>query len=112
VARLNFATFQISEADRELQSQFEQGLTSYLKHHGIDPARFHETLTTAWVHAVWHFMPRSAPCQSADDLIARNLKLLDARIMLTHYSAARLFSADARAAYIEPDLQEIPRWPT
>ena len=143
----DFARFQISETDRELQSKFEQGLLptaefthrahvmvaygylardgvesatknmrmgliSYLKHHSIDPAKFHETLTTAWIHAVWHFMQRSAPCQSADDLIARNPELLDAGIMLTHYSAARLFSVDARAAYIEPDLQAIPRWQT
>mgnify|MGYP001156519213 CR=1 FL=1 len=88
------------------------GLVSYLAHHGIDPAKFHETLTTAWILAVWHFMQRSAPCQSADDLIARSPELLDAGIMLTHYSAARLFSNEARAAYIEPDLQAIPRWQT
>ena len=87
-----------------------KGLISYLKHHGIDAARFHETLTTAWILAVWHFMQRSAPCQSADDLIARNPELLDAGIMLTHYSAARLFSDEARASFIEPDLQRIPRW--
>lgn len=86
------------------------GLISYLKHHGIDPAKFHETLTTAWVRAVWHFMQRSAPCRSADDMIARNPQILDGDIMLTHYSAARLFSEDARAAYVEPDLQAIPRW--
>ena len=86
------------------------GLVSYLKHHGIDPGKFHETLTTAWVLAVWHFMQRSAPCASADDLIARNPELLDAGIMLTHYSAARLFSDEARATWIEPDLQAIPEW--
>ena len=87
-----------------------EGLLSYLRHHGIDPTKFHETLTTAWILAVWHFMQKSAPCQSADDLIARNPELLDAGIMLTHYSASRLFSDEARAAYIEPDLQAIPGW--
>ena len=93
-------------------NRMRTGLMAYLTHHGIDPAKFHETMTTAWIHAVWHFMQRSAPCQSADDLIARNPDLLDAGIMLTHYSAARLFSEEARAVYIEPDLQAIPRWQT
>ncbi len=143
--RSGFTTFQMSQMDRRLQTEFERGLlptsefthrahvvvayaylaqngveaaivemrhglVAYLKHHGIDPVKFHETLTTAWIHAVWHFMQRSAPCQSADDLIARNPELLDAGIMLTHYSAARLFSDEARATCLEPDLQAIPGW--
>jgi len=29
--------------------------------------------------------------------------------MLTHYSAGLLFSADARARFVDPDLEEIPR---
>lgn len=143
--RSGFTTFQMSQMDRGLQTEFERGLlptsefthrahvvvayayiaqhgveaaiimmrdglVAYLKHHGIDPAKFHETLTTAWIYAVWHFMQRCAPCESADDLIARNPELLDAGIMLTHYSAARLFSDEARATCLEPDLQAIPGW--
>jgi GNAT superfamily N-acetyltransferase len=87
------------------------GLIGYLKHHGIDPAKFHETLTAAWILAVSHFMQRGDPCTCADDFISRNPDLLDAGIMLTHYSAARLLSEEARRAYIEPDLQLIPRSP-
>jgi hypothetical protein len=34
---------------------------------------------------------------------------LDSKIMLTHYSAAVLFSADARAAFVQPDVDPIPR---
>ena len=41
---------------------------------------------------------------SAADFIARNQELLDSKIMLTHYSASVLFSADARASFVEPDL--------
>ena len=35
-------------------------------------------------------------------------ELLDSRIMLTHYSAAVLFSPDARQSFVAPDIQSIP----
>jgi hypothetical protein len=35
--------------------------------------------------------------------------LLDTRIMLTHYSAELLFSDAARADFVEPNLDPIPR---
>jgi hypothetical protein len=88
-----------------------RGLAAYLRHHGIDPAKYHETLTRAWVLAVWHFMSRSGPLGSSADLIAQNAILLDSKIMLTHYSAALLFSDEARRAFVEPDLDPIPRPP-
>jgi hypothetical protein len=36
--------------------------------------------------------------------------LLDSRIMLTHYSTELLFSDKARAKFVEPDLDPIPRY--
>ncbi len=35
--------------------------------------------------------------------------MLDAKIMMTHYSAEVLFSDEARAEFVEPDLEPIPR---
>jgi hypothetical protein len=35
---------------------------------------------------------------------------LDSKIMLLHYSAGLLFSPEARAAFVEPDLDPIPRY--
>jgi len=35
--------------------------------------------------------------------------LLDSKIMLTHYSAELLFSDQARAEFVEPNLDPIPR---
>jgi limonene-1,2-epoxide hydrolase len=88
------------------------GLAAYLRHHGIDPSKYHETLTRAWILAVWHFMSKTRDAGSSADLIARNPMLLDSKIMLTHYSAALLFSDEARKAFVEPDLDPIPRPPS
>jgi len=84
-------------------------ILNFLKHHGITPTKYHETLTHAWILAVFHFMHRTREAVSADDFINRTTILLDSRIMLTHYSADRLFSQHARAAFVEPDLDPIPR---
>lgn len=86
-------------------------LISLLIHAGIDPSqKYHETLTAAWVLAVNHFMNRSDYCQSTNDLIENNPTLLNSKIMMTHYSAKLLFSDEARKAFIEPNLDPIPRY--
>ena len=54
-------------------------------------------------------MHRSPEASSADDFIERNPLLLDSKIMLTHYSADLLFSDQARADFVEPNLDPIPR---
>lgn len=87
-----------------------EALHGFLRHHRIDPAKYHETMTRAWVLAVRHFLERTPESASADDFIDRNPVLLDSEIMLSHYSADLLFSDDARARWVEPDLEEIPRY--
>lgn len=84
-------------------------LVAFLAHHGIPAAKYHETLTRAWLLAVEHFMHRTPESASADDFIERNPVLLDSGIMLTHYSAELLFSDSARAGFVEPNLDPIPR---
>jgi hypothetical protein len=83
-------------------------LTSFLAHLKVDPGKYHETITRAWIMAVRHFMELSSDSDSADSFIDQNPLLLDADIMLTHYSAQVLFSAEARAAFVEPNLDPIP----
>ena len=83
-------------------------LLGFMRHHGVDPGKYHETITRAWILAVRHFMDRTATSASADEFIDANPVLLDAKIMLTHYSADLLFSHEARARFVEPDLQRIP----
>jgi hypothetical protein len=83
-------------------------LHGFLARHGVDPGKYHETLTRAWILAVRHFMSNTADTSCADAFIDANPDLLDTRIMLTHYSAQRLFSDAARECFIEPDLQPMP----
>lgn len=90
-------------------SALRRSLVRFLKHHGITASKYHETMTRAWVLAVHHFMQKTDAAASADEFMEANPQLLDARIMLTHYSADLLFSDRARNEFVEPDLTAIPR---
>ena len=86
-------------------------LTNLLRHAGIDPAaKFHETLTEAWILAVHHFMAKTDYSNSASDFIEQHPTMLDSKIMLTHYSKELLFSDEARKAFVEPNIDPIPRY--
>ena len=89
--------------------RMKQSLLAFLPHIGVGESKYHETVTRAWVMAVKHFMSESVSCNSAADFISASPQLLDSRIMLTHYSAEVLFSPVAREAFVEPDVQEIPK---
>jgi hypothetical protein len=106
--RLAYVVLTESAVDGAVRAM-RSALHAFLAHHGIDAAKYHETMTHAWVLAVRHFMDRTNQSASADEFVDANPILLDTKIMLTHYSAALLFSPEARSAFIEPDIQPIPR---
>lgn len=105
--RLAYSYLAGSDEDTALQ-RMRAAILGFLHHHAIPATKYHETLTRAWLQAVRHFMDRAGDATSADDFIDRSPVLLDSKIMLTHYSAEVLFSAAARAAFVEPDLDPIP----
>lgn len=85
-----------------------ESLHTFLTRHGIDPAKYHETLTQAWVQAVRHFMDRNPGTESADEFMAGSPRLFETDIMLTHYSREVLFSDAARKTFVAPDREPIP----
>ena len=109
-AHLRLAYVYLSEnnADSSIELM-RDSLIRYLKHNGVDPSKYHETLTKAWVLAVHHFMNKTENSISSDELIDQQPEMLDSRIMMTHYSAEVLFSEEARKAFVQPNLEPIPR---
>lgn len=107
--RLAYVFLATSDVNLALE-RMRAALVGFLCSHGLPVEKYHATLTRAWILAVDHFMHRSREASSADDFIARNPMLLDTKIMLTHYSADLLFSDRARADFVEPNLDPIPRY--
>jgi hypothetical protein len=107
-AHVRLAYVYLVESDVESAvRRMREALLNFIERNGIPRSKFHETITRAWVLAVRHFMSKAGSTSFAD-FIARNPELLDSKIMLTHYSASVLFSPDARASFVEPDLDPIP----
>lgn len=96
--------------DHDAGLRVREALRGFLEHHGVPLSKYHETMTRAWLLAVRHFMVSShTEFGSAAEFIEANPRLLDSTIMLRHYSADLLFSDEARAEFVPPDLDEIPR---
>ena len=109
-AHLRLAYIYLTENDPDRSVELMRDtLDRFLIHNGADPSKYHETITKAWILAVHHFMNKTGNSKSADDLIDKNPSLLDKNIMMTHYSAEVLFSDNARAEFVQPDLDPIPR---
>lgn len=110
-AHLRLAYVYLTEHPTEQAYEFMRDtLRGFLTHHGVDLSKYHETMTRAWILAVRHFMEATSSAQSADDFIEQHPEMLDSKIMMTHYSAEVLFSDEARATFVEPNLEPIPRY--
>ena len=96
------------DADTAL-TLMRSALLAFIQHNKIPVAKYQETLTRAWILAVRHFMAISPVAESAASFMASNPSMLDPKIMLTHYSTEVLFSPEARARFVEPNLELIPR---
>ena len=111
-AHLRLAYVYLAET-RDVEKSLEfvrKALLGLLQHAGIDPAaKYHETLTEAWLLAVHHFMHTQSQTKSADEFINQNPILLNSKIMLTHYSKDVLFSKRAKMNFVSPNLEQIPR---
>ena len=83
-------------------------LKRFLERNNVPPEKFHVTLTHAWLKAVQYFMTRSPSTESFDAFLECDDRLLDSKIMMTHYSKGHLFSETARLEFVEPDLSAIP----
>jgi len=93
-----------SAARTRMRSQIQ----SFLERNAVDPGKYHETMTMAWMDAVRHFIELAVAADSFDAFVQADPRVLDQSIMLTHYSRETLFSSAARTAYLAPDIDPIP----
>jgi hypothetical protein len=108
--RLAFVYLAVGDAETA-HARMRATLLRFLERHGIDAAKYHETITRAWILAVRHFMVQAPGCASAAEFLDRNPILLDPKVMLSHYSAEVLFSPSARQGFVPPDREPIPPHP-
>ena len=74
----------------------------FAAHHG-QSARYHETMTQAWLQLV-----AAAGGASFEEALAAQPELLDKDCLSTYYSATLLASEEAKTQFVLPDLISLP----
>ena len=82
----------------------------FLRHvaesHG-ESEKLNLTMTRFWVEATAHAVERSR-AHDFDALVERTPHLLEQDLPFRHWSRDALFSPEARAGWLEPDLSPLP----
>jgi hypothetical protein len=71
------------------------------------PGKYHETLTVAWARIIAH-MAAGTPGVGFPAFVSAHPELEDRGLLLRHYSGPRLWSEEAQARFVEPDLLPLP----
>jgi hypothetical protein len=107
-AHLTVALWHLLQYDwPEAVERVRRGIKRYNAAHGIvttPTGGYHETLTIFWLRHVRSFL--EAGRNEARSLVALANELTataDKNLPLEHYTRERLFSPEARAAWVEPD---------
>lgn len=113
-AHLTVALWHLLQFDwPEASARVRRGIKRYNAAHGIlttPTGGYHETLTLFWLRTVRTFLEAErnearALVRLANDLAAN----ADRGLPLRHYTRERLFSPEARAGWVEPDLTPLPK---
>jgi len=111
-AHLTVALWHLLQFDwPEAVAHVRRGIKRYNAAHGIlttPTGGYHETLTLFWLRTVRRFLEAErnearALVHLANELIAT----ADKGLPLTLYTRERLFSPEARAGWVEPDLKPL-----
>jgi hypothetical protein len=87
---------------------FADGLREVTQRHG-QAGKYHETLTTFWLRLVAHCVDHRRDLADFDAFLAAYPLLRDSSIAGRHWSKDMLWSAEARAGWVAPDLVPLPQ---
>ncbi|WP_141331155.1 hypothetical protein [Myxococcus sp. AB025B] len=69
--------------------------------------KYHETLTRAWMELVHVAMEYTPGARSFEQLLEAHPHLMDAKLLARHYQKQTLDSAEARTAWVAPDVTPL-----
>jgi len=82
-------------------------IRQFATQHG-QAAKYHETLTQAWIRIVGHLVASRPDITEFDAFVAAFPQLLDKELPYRHWRRETMASAAARAGWVEPDLRALP----
>ena len=99
----------LRHAPEEAHSRMREGIHSFLRAHGEDPAPvYHETLTAFWMRRVGAFVGRAGRGRPLSEL-ANELaeECGEARAVFGYFSKGLIDTEAARRGWVEPDLRPL-----
>ena len=111
-AHLTVALWNLLQYDwPEAVARVRPGINRYNAAHGIaatPTGGYHETLTLFWLRRVRAFLEGGRhEARSLVSLANELAATADKSLPLAHYTRERLFSPEARATWVEPDLKPL-----
>ncbi len=92
----------------EAKKSLRAGLLRFLDHHGVGREKYNETLTRFWLECVRGSMNGLSGNPGLLETTNAVIETLaNSRLPLEYYSADRLWSEEARAGWIQPDLKDF-----
>ncbi len=83
------------------------GIRYFATQHG-HAEKYHETMTRFWVLLVGHMVAAHPDIMTFDEFLAAFPMLLDKDLPYRHWRRETMFSPDARAHWVEPDILALP----
>ena len=113
-AHLTVALWNLLQYDwPEAVERVRRGIQRYNAAHGIPvtpTGGYHETLTLFWLRAVRSFLEAERnEARSLVHLANELAETADKSLPLSHYTREHLFSPEARANWVEPDLKPLSK---
>jgi hypothetical protein len=105
-AHLTVAVWYLSRLPfEEAVDAMRSSIKAYAAAHGHG-GLYHETITLFWLNVVWGYIEDKDVMLL--ELVAKVINRFgNTRLMFEYYSRERLFSAEARAGWVEPDLKGL-----
>jgi hypothetical protein len=103
--RVAWIYLQESASPDDALSRMRDAIRRFAASAGV-PQKYHETITVLWMRLLAEARHAGASGELAEVLRAHPA-LADKDLPLTYYSRERLFSEEARAEWVEPDLRVL-----
>jgi hypothetical protein len=93
---------------RAAEKRMRAGLQNFIRHHGKNG--YHVTITEFWLRLVNRAWRETGPGQELVSRVNQVVEDLNNKNLIYEcYNPERLQSPEAKAAWIEPELKQIPR---
>lgn len=104
--RLTWALVRLTGVEAAMK-RITSGIRYFATQHG-QAEKYHETMTRFWVLLVGHMVAARPDITTFDEFLAAFPMLLDKDLPYRHWRRETMFSPDARARWVEPDILALP----